>query len=185
MKNLFIILIALFLTSCMTVKRVEKNCDLFAKVCITETETETEIITETKTEIIYRDTIIYVKVPEKTVIKEVPVYIEKGISNSELSVLSVPFARSYAQVVNSRQEHKLVQTDTLLLFKLENSLKTIKTQEKQIKILKEKYVVTVKENTDWAKFCIKVFWGLLGLVIIGIGFIIFKLKTKKLSLFKS
>lgn len=184
MKNLFIILIALFLTSCMTVKRVEKNCDLFAKVCITETETETEIITETKTETIYRDTTIYIEIPGKEVIKEIPVYIEKGLVNSGLSVLNVPFARGLSQVVNSKLRHKLIQTDTLLLFKLENALKTIKTQEKQIKVLKEKYVVTVKENSNWAKLCIKVVWGLLIVVVLAIGFLILKFRLKIVDIFK-
>lgn len=40
----------MFFTSCLTVKRIEKNCDKFAKVCITETITKTE----------YRDTTFYV-----------------------------------------------------------------------------------------------------------------------------
>ena len=50
MKNLFIILICLFLTSCMTVKRIEKHCAEFMEVCVTEVETEKETIKETTPE---------------------------------------------------------------------------------------------------------------------------------------
>ncbi len=72
----------------------------------------------------------------------------------------------------------------MLLIKLEDALKTVKIQEKQIKVLKEKYVVTVKENTNFADFAIKVFWGLLIIVILGIGYLIVKNKVKILGLFK-
>ena len=168
----------------MTVKRIEKHCSEFAKICEVPVKKEVEIITNTVTEIIYRDTTIYVKVPGKTVIKEIPVYIEKGISNSELSVLNVDFARSYARVVGSRLEHELTQTDTLLLFKLKNALKVVKTQEKQITVLKEKYVVTITENSPFASFTIKVFWGLLVAVVLASGILIWRFKSKILSLFR-
>ena len=50
MKKLIVLLvIAAMATSCLTVKRIERNCDLFAKVCITESQTQT----------VYRDTTIY------------------------------------------------------------------------------------------------------------------------------
>ena len=146
MKYLTIILISLLSVSCLTVKKVSKNCDLFMIVCEVPVKKEVEIITNTITEIVYRDTIIYVKVPGKTVIKEIPVYISKAghtikqLVNSDLSVLNVSFARSTAQVVNSRLEHELTQTDTLLLFKLKDALRVVKTQDKHITGLKEKYV---------------------------------------------
>lgn len=185
MKNLLIIIIlGLLFSSCMTISRVSKNCDLFMAVCEVPIKKEVEIITNTVTEIQYKDTTIYIEIPGKEVIKEIPVYIEKGLVNSGLSVLNVPFAESYSQVVNSKLRHELIQTDTLLLFKLENSLQTIKTQEKQIKVLKEKYVVTVKENTAWAKFCIKVFWGLSITVFLGVVFLIIRFKSKIVGLFK-
>ena len=184
MKNLFIILICLFLTSCMTVNKVKRNCDIFMTVCEVPVKKEVEIITNIVTEVIYRDTTIYVKVTGKTVIKEVPVYIVEGVVNSELSVLNVDFARSYARVVGSRLEHELTQTDTLLLFKLKDALKVVKTQEKQIKTLREKYVIEIEKNTSFAKFAINVFWGLLIAVVLASGILIWKFKSKLLPLFK-
>jgi hypothetical protein len=40
----------LLFSSCLTVKKIERNCDKFAKVCVTETTTQT----------LWRDTTIYV-----------------------------------------------------------------------------------------------------------------------------
>ena len=192
MKYFAIILLSLLSVSCLTVKKVKRNCELFAAVCITETETETT--TEIKTEIEYRDTTGTIHIPEEKVRDKTPVIIEdknkkqvpikKEYINSELSVLKVPFAKSTAQVVNSRLIHKLTQTDTLLLFKLEGALKTIKKQEKQITVLREKYVITITENSNFANFTIKVFWVLVVISGLGIGYMIFKYKTRILSLFK-
>ncbi len=194
MKYLIITFIGLLSVSCLTVKRIEKNCEKFAAVCITETETSTETNTEIITEIEYRDTSATIHIPEEKVRDKIPVIIEdenkkpvpvkKEYVNSELSILQVPFATSYAQVINSKLSHELIQTDTILLFKLHNALKTIRKQEKQITVLKEKYVVTVKENSIFAKLTIKVFWALIVIIILGIGFLIFKYKARIFGLFK-
>lgn len=63
MKNIIYLLLILVLSSCMTVKRIQRNCDQFAKICVTETVKET----------IYRDTTIFrndtimVSLPKDTV----------------------------------------------------------------------------------------------------------------------
>ena len=184
MKNLIIISILLLSVSCLTVERIERNCDKFATICEVPVKVETEVLTNTITEIQYRDTSFYYPIPERIVKEKKPVKVKDKKVNSELSVLKVPFAMSTAQVVNSKLSHELVQTDTLILIKLENALKTVKIQEKQIETLKEKYVVTVKENTNFAKLTIKVFWGLLVVIVLGIGYLIFRYKSKILGLFK-
>ena len=195
MKNLLLILlISVLSASCLTVKKIEKNCDLFAAVCITEKETETDTNTTTTTETEYGDTTATVHIPEVkeedtkpvTIIdeKKKPVPVKKEYVNSELSILSVPFAISYAQVVDSKLKHELVQADTTLRIKLENALRYSKTLEKQNKILKEKYVVTVKENTNWAKFTIKWFIGSVILIAIFLTLAFFKYKNKILGIIK-
>lgn len=63
MKAITIILVCVFFTSCITVKRIEKNCDKFAKVCITETVTKMEYRDTT----IYKDRIIKVQLPNDTI----------------------------------------------------------------------------------------------------------------------
>ena len=62
-----IILLALLVSGCMTVKRIEKYCDLFMTVCVTEVDTETETITENTTETQYGYTTIILHIPEKDV----------------------------------------------------------------------------------------------------------------------
>ena len=61
MKKLIgILLIGFLFSSCLTVKRVERNCDLFAKICGTGTTTE----------IRYKDTTIFIN-------RDVPVYLPR------------------------------------------------------------------------------------------------------------
>ena len=90
MKNLFIILIYLALTSCMTVGKISRNCDKFMTVCEVPVKTEVEVITNTITEIEYRDTSFYYPIPERIVIEKKPVKVKGKKVNSELSVLKVP-----------------------------------------------------------------------------------------------
>ncbi len=195
MKYLIITFIGLwFFTACMTTKRVKRNCDLFTDVCVTETEKETETTTEITTKIEYRDTTIFVYISEDKVKDKIPVRIEdenkkpvpvkKEYVNSELSVLTVPYAKSFAQVINSKLSHELIQTDTILRVKLENALQVVKRQEKQIKILREKYIVEIEVNSPFAKFTIKWFIGSMVLIILTGGFFIIRFKSKIVGFFK-
>jgi len=194
MKYLSILLIGLLSVGCMTVNRVKRNCDLFADICVTKVETETDTTTTTTTETEYGDTTATVHIPEeiikdeKPVIivdeKKKPVPIKKEYVNSELSVLSVPFAMSTAQVINSKLKHELTQTDTILLFRLKNALKTVKILEKQNTVLKEKYVVTLYENKPFAKFTIKWFVGSVILIFILLTIWFFKYKSRILGIIK-
>ena len=184
MKTLSIILIALLSVSCMTVKRVKKNCDIFMAVCEVPVKIETEILTNTVTEIEYRDTSFLYPIPERIVKEKKPVTVVQKKVNSELSILSVPFAISYAQVIDSELRHELVQSDTLILIKLQNALKVVKIQEKQIETLKEKYVVTLYENKPFAKFAIKWFIGSAVLIIMLLTLAFFKYKNKILGITK-
>lgn len=175
---------AWFFAACMTTNRIEKNCDKFELICVTETTTEKETTTETTTETTYGDTTVIVYIPEKKVRDKIPVRIEdekkkpipvkKKFVNSALSVLTVPFAKSYAQVVNSRLEHELIQIDTLLLIEMKNALKDRKTLEAKIISLKQVKIVPIKENTRLAVFAIKWLWFSFSIIIILILSVIFK-----------
>lgn len=183
MKYLAIILIGFLSVSCLTVKRIEKNCDKFAAVCVTDVKKEVRIVTNTVTEIEYRDTIIYKYLPGKVVEKRIPVYIENGIVESDLSVLVTPLARSTAQVVGSRLEHYLTQNDTTLQLELERALKTIRIQNTEKWKTINENTVTVTENSPFAKACIRVCFGLLVVIVIGIVYLIVKNKSKLMKLF--
>jgi len=170
------------LTSCMTVNRIEKNCSEFAKICEVPVKKEVKIITNTVTEIEYRDTIIYKYLPGKVVEKKIPVYIREGIVESELSILNTPLAMSTARVFNSRLEHNLTQNDTTLRLELEDAKKTIRILNTEKWKTELENTIIVEENSNFAKLAIKVFWGLVVIVIIGIGYLIVKNKAKILGL---
>jgi len=184
MKTITIILISIFSVSCLTVKRIEKHCDDFAKICVTNTETEVKVITNTVTEIEYRDTIIYKYLPGKVVERKIPVYINAGIVNSEMSVLITPLARSTAQVINSRLEHYLTQNDTTLQLELEDARKTIRILNTEKWKTELKNTVTVTENSNFAKACIKIVWALIVIVVLGVVYLVIKNKAKILGLLK-
>ena len=61
MKKLIgILLIGILLDSCLTIRRVERNCDLFAKICGAGTTTEIQ----------YKDTTIFIN-------RDIPVYLPR------------------------------------------------------------------------------------------------------------
>lgn len=182
MKTIIIILVSLLSVSCMTVKRIEKHCSEFAKICEVPVKKEVRIITNIVTEIEYRDTIIYKYLPGKVVEKIVKVYINNGIVESDQSVLVTPLARSTAQVINSRLEHYLTQNDTTLQLELERALKTIRILSTEKWKTELKNTVTIKENTPFAKACIKITLGLGVIVILGIAYLILKNWIKILGL---
>ena len=70
----------------------------------------------------------------------------------------------------------------MLRVELENALKLTKELKTENKILKEKSIVTIQENSKFASFTIRVFWGLIVVVVLGIGFLFFKYKSKVLGI---
>lgn len=63
MKTINFLMICLLLTSCLTAKRIQRNCDKFAQICVTESVTKIEYRDTT----IYIDKIVEVQLPSDTV----------------------------------------------------------------------------------------------------------------------
>jgi len=122
--------------------------------------------------------------PGREFIKEVPVYITKGIVNSDLSVLVTPLARSTARVFNSRLEHYLIQNDSTLQIELKDALKTIRILNTEKWKTETKQTVKVMENKPFAKFTIKWFIGSVILIVIFLTIWFFKYKNKILGIIK-
>lgn len=187
MKYLTFILIGLLSVSCMTVKRIERNCDKFEKICTTGSVDTVRI--ETHTETILRDTTINFYFPRDTVYLETPIKripgrrtVEWGLINSKVSYLKAGLAWSTAQVKGGVMQHYLESGDTIVPIQLKDALKTITTLRTELKS-STKYI-TIKENTQFAEFCIKVFWVVLIIVVLGIGYLIFRFRSKLLGLVK-
>ena len=170
---LFIIL----LSSCMTVKRIEKNCDKFTVICLTENDT---IIITKEIETVYRDTIVKYFIKRDTIHWSTPVYIRQGLMNSKLSLLETGLARSTAQVIKGSLKHFLQSGDTVLQIRLDNALRDVRVLNTRLEIHQD--IVTIKENTKFAKFTIKWFWISFFVIVILVAVVVFK--NRLLRLFK-
>jgi len=90
MKNIFLFILVIFLLS----------------ACKTPAPATTEII---KTVTVYRDTTITITIPGKDSVQILPVYLENGLINSELSFLNDDFSQSLAYVTDGKLFHRLTQ----------------------------------------------------------------------------
>jgi len=179
-----LILICLLSVSCMTVKRIERNCDAFAKICVTSSTDTVRI--ENTVVVTERDTTINFYFPRDTVYLETPLDkipgVKKGLINSKLSYLEAGLAWSTAQVEQGVLKHYIESGDTLLQIKLENALRTEKQLRTELKSSHQ--IVTVKENTKFADFTIRYFWYSLIVIILICGFLFWKFKNKIIGIFR-
>ncbi len=72
MKAISYILVCLLFSSCLTVRKIERNCDKFAQICVTDSK----VVVEYRDTIIYKDRIIEVQLPKDTVKIVDTLYIE-------------------------------------------------------------------------------------------------------------
>ena len=184
MKHITIILICLLSVSCLTVRKVSKNCDLFEAVCVTDKEKEVEIRYIDTIIYRYRDTSFNAPVPPKIIYKEKIVYITAGIVNSDPLIMETDLCKSTSQVRNSKLTNELEQKDTTLKVELENALLRIDHWKGEYIKETNKETLTIQENKPFAKFAVKWFIGSLIVIVIGAGYLIFKFRVKLLSLFK-
>lgn len=186
MKQIAFILIGLLSVSCMTVKRIERNCDKFEQICTTGSVDTVRI--ETHTETILQDTVINFYFPRDTLYLETPLKripgrrVQWGLINSKVSYLEVGLAWSTAEVKEGILKHYLESGDTIIRIQLKDALKTIKTLHTELKT--SQTYITIKENTRFAKLCIKWFIGSLVVIVLVLGWFVLKYKTKLIGLAK-
>jgi len=161
----------------MTVKRIERNCDEFAKVCLTSKDT---VYIMKEVDIVYRDTTVEYLIRRDTIHWATPVYIRQGLMNSDISRLEVGLAKSTAQVVSGDLQHFLQSGDTLLRIRLDNALRDAKTLYTKLESRQD--IITVKENTKFAGFAIQWFW--ISFIVIVILVLIVAFKNRLLGMFK-
>ena len=181
---LVLILICLLSVSCMTVKRIERNCDQFEQICTTGNVDTVRIETITKEYL--RDTTINFYFPRDTVYLKTPMNkipgVKRGLINSKLSYLEAGLAWSTAQVEQGVLKHYLESGDTIIRLQLDNVIKERETLRTELKASKS--YVTIKENTNWANLCIKIVWGLFVVIILALGWLVLKNKAKLIGLAK-
>jgi hypothetical protein len=122
----FIIVLSVFLLpGCMTVRQIEKHCDTFAKVCLTES-THTDSSVTIHTEI--RDTFIFVYLPGEIVIDSIPfkvpipVEVYRTITPTSITA-ETEYAFAKAWITENGLYIELSTKDTLLHIKLNDAIK--------------------------------------------------------------
>ena len=110
---LFLLLSLLFFTSCITQSRIERKCrkaKLKYDLAVTKWGCPKDLdSTFFQSQVIIKDTTIYVPVPGETVHDSIPVIITKGLINSPVSTLETTYSRSKAWVENGTLKHTLDQ----------------------------------------------------------------------------
>jgi len=174
-KQLFpLLLIAVCLSSCLTVRQIERNCDKFYAICVTD-ETETTEIRDTVW-IEKRDTVIEYKVEKETVTDTVFLAQDGGFIYSDTSMLFTGLARSEAFIYRNKLYHFLESGDTILNIRLNNAI----TERNRLReeLSTKVQTVTVKEDTPFGKFAKRWFIGTIIVIVLGILGYILKLKLK-------
>jgi hypothetical protein len=153
-----LIVILIVLSSCITSRperleaKRQRKCELaqFRWGC-NQSSDSIMIITETITE--FSDTTIYFHVPADTVRDTLFVFFDdNGLVNSKPSTLETEFASSWAQVVQGKLYHDLVQKEKELEATIKDAI------QKHSKIEYKAVVKTIKTEvnrlTGWQKFFI-------------------------------
>ncbi|NQU54065.1 MAG: hypothetical protein HQ522_16170 [Bacteroidetes bacterium] len=172
MKALIYLLAFMSLSSCLTVKRIEKNCDKFAKICITETKK----VIEYRDTTIYVDRIVTVPLPKDTVMITDTVRIINNRCYLPVKYKEFGLVWARASVDNSILNVHAGLTDSTILVPvhdtvfLDNAI-TSTTTDSTITLPPEKFI------PGFYKFT---FWAFIILAVVGIGYLVLRFTTLRL-----
>lgn len=120
MKNLLIIFLLIFVSSCATQKRCYQK---FPPQTVTVTKDSI------RTEIVYRDTTIYVTLPVETITKTDTIYVKNGSVIFNPVEVETNYAYAKAWTGQNRINLTLTDKDTTLIFRLNKAIKEAKYYE--------------------------------------------------------
>jgi hypothetical protein len=114
MKPLYFIILSLIVfTSCVTQNRIDRKCrkaKLTYEIAASKWGCPKDLdSTFVQSQVIIKDTTIYVPVPGETVHDSIPVIITKGLMSTPVSILETTYSRSKAWVENGTLKHTLDQ----------------------------------------------------------------------------
>ena len=167
---LWVIVPIFLLSSCMTVGRIQRNCDEFAKICVTEKQTWT----------VYRDTTIFrtdtvkVKLPADTVTITDTVRIVNNLAylppvHRRFGLIGVD-----AAVNRSILDVKAYLVDSTILVPFRDTI----IIEKAIREEKQTALVPVRYIPGFYKFC---FYLFVIQALLAVAFLLFRQKNKGLK----
>jgi hypothetical protein len=175
---LFLMLSLLFFTSCITQNRIERKCrkaKLNYEIAATKWGCPKDLdSTFVQSQVIIKDTTIYVPIPAETVHDSIPVIITKGLISTPVSILETTYSRSKAWVENGTLKHTLDQKSSTFPVTIPAAIHT--TTSSMVQTIKVPYYIDrpVKKPLAWWQKIF--FWS--GIIIwwIVIGYIFLKLK---------
>jgi len=176
--TLFIFLAMFLLCSCATQKRMDRKCrKAQQKYELAAYKYGCPMVSDSFssfTQIIIKDTTIYVPVPGETVHDSIPVIISKGLLNSPISKLETTYSISKAWVENGLLRHTLDQKSSTIPVIIPGAIHN--TTSGSVQTIKVPYYVNrqiSKPLSWWQKLF---FWS--GIIIwwIIIGYLIFRLQ---------
>lgn len=142
MKKLIFLLCPMclmWLTSCLTVGRIQRNCDKFAQICVTSSETETR----------YRDTTIHfppiaARLPESNILIKTELKITDGKVNLPRQVSQHGLITTEVEIIDNQLLVKSYLSDSTILVKpdpvtIHDAIREEKSKE-YIKLPPEKYI---------------------------------------------
>jgi len=159
------LLLIFILPSCLTVKKIERNCDKFAKVCVTSTET----VTKYRDTTFYIDRIVKVPLPRDTVriIDTVRVINNQCYLRLRHKTFGVVWVS--AEVANSILSVRAGLIDSTILVPvkdtiyIDNAIQTTTTSN-----------TVVVEKRHIPKFYKFTFWAVMVQLIALVGFVVFE-----------
>ena len=173
--HLFLVLSLLFFTSCITQNRIDRKCrkakmkyDLAATKWGCPNSQDSIVTTS---QVIIKDTTIYVPVPGQAFHDSIPIIITKGLMNSPVSLLETTYSRSKAWVENGILKHTLDQRPSTIPVILSGAIHT--STSNTVQTIKVPYYVDrpiAKPLSWWQKLFlwtgVIVWWLVVGYLII-------------------
>ena len=168
MRAILFGLIVLILSSCSVQRRAERKCEkaTYKWGC----NKDTAYIKETVINTLYKDTVVYIKIPGDTVHDSVPVVVEiftdgTTLVSSKKNTLQTSLATSQAWIQSGKLHHTLIQKDSVYKAQIQNAIRI--TQH----FMKESTtkVIEVNKLTRWQTFLInsaKAFYLIIVLAVI-------------------
>lgn len=161
MHDLFLVVLCatlIMIISCNPCKRAARICPPMVRDSIVE-----------KTTTVYRDTVIYVKLPRDTVEINDTIYIIDKIAWMPKKCVTSGIITHCAQVVNSRLISEAWISDSAIFVKIDNALKDVVYWKE--KYHNEKIVVKEKYIPGFYKFTL---WFFIIIVVVVAGYIAIK-----------
>lgn len=165
MRLILFLAMLLMATSCMTVPRIQRNCDKFTQVCATS-----ERIVEYRDTVIYRSDTILVKLPSDTVTIVDTIQIVKGVG------FLPPVQRDFGLIVanafvdNSILNVKAWLRDSTILYPVKDTI----IIEKAIREENTTTEVKVKYIPDLYRYAFKL---IIAEILILLVYLIFKYRS--------